>query len=125
MLVKLINDKIIPPSYPLLLPNNKLLFEEDINILKESGYKELIDEKPEYNEKTHYLIQKGYQENDNNIIVIYEVVQIQNEYPEITPPKHVEERLIELEERLFRLETDMKTVAAQQGISVMLSGLVE
>lgn len=108
MLVKLIDDKIIPISYPLLLPNNKLLFEEDINILKECGYKELIDEKPEYDEKTHYLIQKGYQENDNNIIVIYGVVQIQNEYPEITPPNPIEERLIELEERIIKLETDMK-----------------
>lgn len=80
--------------------NNEFVFKDElgndlynvtIEQLKDWGFKEIIDIKPQYNEVTEYLNVKSYTENEMSITVNYEV---------LIKEKSDKEKIKELEEKL-------------------------
>lgn len=67
------------------------LYNVTIEQLKDWGFKEIIDIKPQYNEVTEYLNVKSYTENEMSITVNYEV---------LIKEKRDKEKIKELEEKL-------------------------
>lgn len=51
-------------------------FNKSITLMTKYGFKEVIDERPVYNQETEYLVNNGYTETDMNIIINYTVEQI-------------------------------------------------
>lgn len=93
MYAKLEQDKIIyaPKNYDTGA-NLILNFNKNDDLMKQYGFKEVIDIKPGYDNTTHYLNINGYTENEDNITINYEVNEI-----EINNEPTLEERVQELE----------------------------
>ena len=72
MIGKLINNEVVKPSTEEL--TKIIIANPTEEILKVAmGYKEIIvGEVPKYNEETQYLM-KIYEENKDNITIIYEI----------------------------------------------------
>lgn len=72
MIGKLINNEVVKPSAEEL--TKIIIANPTEEILKVAmGYKEIIvGEVPKYNEETQYLM-KIYEENKDNITIIYEI----------------------------------------------------
>ena len=68
-------------------------FDKNIEVMVQHGFKIVVDEKPEYNKDSQSLSIVGYEETDDIITIIYEVLNT----PEPKPTPTLEERVISLE----------------------------
>ena len=68
-------------------------FDKNIEVMVQHGFKIVVDEKPEYNKDLQSLSVVGYEETDDSITIIYEVLNTPE--PKATPT--LEERVISLE----------------------------
>ena len=68
-------------------------FDKNIEVMEQHGFKFVVDEKPEYNKDLQSLSVVGYEETDDGITIIYEVLNT----PEPKPTPTLEERVISLE----------------------------
>ena len=68
-------------------------FDKNIEVMAQHGFKIVVDEKPEYNKDLQSLSIVGYEETDDSITIIYEVLNTPE--PKATPT--LEERVISLE----------------------------
>lgn len=68
-------------------------FDKNIEVMVQHGFKIVVDEKPEYNKDLQSLSVVGYEETDDSITIIYEILNI----PEPKPIPTVEERVASLE----------------------------
>ena len=68
-------------------------FDKNIEVMAQHGFKIVVDEKPEYNKDLQSLSIVGYEETDDSIIIVYEVLNT----PEPKPTPTLEERVISLE----------------------------
>lgn len=68
-------------------------FDKNIEVMAQHGFKIVVDEKPEYNKDLQSLSFVGYEETDDSITIIYEVLNT----PEPKPTPTLEERVISLE----------------------------
>lgn len=68
-------------------------FDKNIEVMVQHGFKIVVDEKPEYNKYLQSLSVVGYEEADDSITIIYEVLNT----PEPKPTPTLEERVISLE----------------------------
>ena len=92
MYAKLINNKLTYAPKNFNTGDNLILnFNKNINLMKQHGFKEIIDNKPNYDNSTHYLSIEGYTETDV-ITINYKLNEI---VVDNTPT--LEERVIELE----------------------------
>lgn len=93
MYAKLENNKLIyaPENYDTGA-NLILNFNKNIDLMKQYAFKEVIDNKPEYDSNTHYLTVDQYTEDIDTITINYKL----NEIEEVNTPT-LEERVIELE----------------------------
>lgn len=77
MYAKLENGKLIYAPKNLKLGDKLILnFNKNVELMQQHGYKEVVDIKPTYDNNTHYLTVDGYTEDENNIIVNYELNEI-------------------------------------------------
>ena len=93
MYAKLENNKLVYAPRNFKDENIILNFNKNTSLMKQYGFKEVIDIKPEYDNTTHYISVSGYVENENNIIINY-VVNVIEENQEPT----LEEQIAELKE---------------------------
>lgn len=93
MYAKLENDRLIyaPRNYDTG-ENLILNFNKNIDLMKKYGFKEVIDNKPVYDNATHYLNIDTYTENDDTITINYTINEI-----EINNEPTLEDRVVELE----------------------------
>ena len=68
-------------------------FDKNIEVMAQHGFKFVVDEKPEYNKDLQSLSIVGYEETDDSITIVYEVLNT----PEPKPTPTLEERVISLE----------------------------
>ena len=68
-------------------------FDKNIEVMVQHGFKIVVDEKPEYNKDLQSLSIVGYEETDDSITIVYEVLNT----PEPKPTPTLEERVISLE----------------------------
>ena len=68
-------------------------FDKNIEVMAQHGFKIVVDEKPEYNKDLQSLSVVGYEETDDSITIVYEVLNT----PEPKPTPTLEERVISLE----------------------------
>ena len=68
-------------------------FDKNIEVMVQHGFKIVVDEKPEYNKDLQSLSIVGYEETDDSITIIYDVLNTPE--PKATPT--LEERVISLE----------------------------
>lgn len=68
-------------------------FDKNIEVMAQHGFKIVVDEKPEYNKDLQSLSVIGYEETDDSITIVYEVLNT----PEPKPTPTLEERVISLE----------------------------
>ena len=68
-------------------------FDKNIEVMAQHGFKIVVDEKPEYDKDLQSLSVVGYEETDDSITIIYEVLNTPE--PKATPT--LEERVISLE----------------------------
>lgn len=68
-------------------------FDKNIEVMVQHGFKIVVDEKPDYNKDLQSLSIVGYEETDDSITIIYEVLNT----PEPKPTPTLEERVISLE----------------------------
>lgn len=80
-----------PKNYKNSNGNIIVNFNKNEELLRNSGYKRIINEKPDYNKETEYLAIIGYEETEDNIIINYEI-------KEIVITKSLEEKMEELKE---------------------------
>lgn len=93
MYAKLTNNKLqyAPRNYNTG-ENLILNFNKNTILMKQHGFKEVVDIKPSYDSSTHYLSIDGYVEDENSIIVNYKLNEIV-----IDNSPTLEERVAELE----------------------------
>lgn len=68
-------------------------FDKNIEVMAQHGFKIVVDEKPEYNKDLQSLSIVGYEETDDSITIVYEVLNT----PEPKPTPTLKERVISLE----------------------------
>ena len=93
MYAKLENNKLVyaPRNYNTGA-NLILNFNKNIDLMKQYGFKEVIDNKPNHDNTTQYLTIKGYVENEDTITINYTVNGI-----EMNNEPTLEDKVIELE----------------------------
>ena len=91
----LVGEKLIYAKDYYFCNNGELItnFNKDIEAMTQQGFKVVVDEKPEYDKDLQSLSIVGYEETDDSIIIIYEILNI----PEPKPTPTLEERVISLE----------------------------
>lgn len=98
---KLIDNELqyAPTHYQLEDGSVIVGFNNSVELMKQYGYKEIIDNMPEYDQDTHYFVVSGYTEEAEKIIVNYTIKEI--------PPKPptLEDRLIVLESQQKEIES--------------------
>lgn len=65
-----------PVNYKASSGNLIVNFNKNVTLMKKFGFKEVIDEKPTFDETTEYLIISSYTETEDNIQIIYTVKQM-------------------------------------------------
>lgn len=68
-------------------------FDKNIEVMVQHGFKIVVDEKPEYDKDLQSLSIVGYEETDDSITIIYEVLNM----PEPKPNQTLEDRVASLE----------------------------
>lgn len=91
----LVGEKLIYAKDYYFCNNGELItnFNKDIEAMTRQGFKVVVDEKPEYDKDLQSLSIVGYEETDDSIAIIYEILNI----PEPKPIPTVEERVASLE----------------------------
>ena len=91
----LVGEKLIYAKDYYFCNNGELItnFNKDIEAMTQQGFKVVVDEKPEYDKDLQSLSIVGYEETDDSITIIYEILNI----PEPKPTPTLEERVISLE----------------------------
>ena len=91
----LVGEKLIYAKDYYFCNNGELItnFNKDIEAMTRQGFKVVVDEKPEYDKDLQSLSIVGYEETDDSIKIIYEVLNT----PEPKPTPTLEERVISLE----------------------------
>ena len=91
----LVGEKLIYAKDYYFCNNGELItnFNKDIEAMTQQGFKVVVDEKPEYDKDLQSLSVVGYEETDDSITIIYEVLNT----PEPKPTPTLEERVISLE----------------------------
>lgn len=93
MFAKLENNKLTYATKNYNTEENLILnFNKNIELMKQYGFKEVVDIRPIYDETTHYLTIIGYTENEDRITIQYEINKI-----EINKEPTLEDRINELE----------------------------
>jgi hypothetical protein len=92
---KLENGKLSYAPLNFKTPTGSLIvnFNKSARMMEQYGFKQVIDEKPNYNAETHCAILRCYEETGDTIAIKYEVLEIPKE--ETTPT--IEERVASLE----------------------------
>ena len=90
----LVGEKLIYAKDYYFCNNGELItnFNKDIEAMTQQGFKVVVDEKPEYDKDLQSLSIVGYEETDDSITIIYEILNI----PEPKPTPTLEERVISL-----------------------------
>ena len=91
----LVGEKLIYAKDYYFCNNGELItnFNKDIEAMTRQGFKVVVDEKPEYDKDLQSLSIVGYEETDDSITIIYEVLNT----PEPKPTPTLEERVVSLE----------------------------
>ena len=91
----LVGEKLIYAKDYYFCNSGELItnFNKDIEAMTRQGFKVVVDEKPEYDKDLQSLSIVGYEETDDSITIIYEVLNT----PEPKPTPTLEERVISLE----------------------------
>ena len=91
----LVGEKLIYAKDYYFCNNGELItnFNKDIKAMTQQGFKVVVDEKPEYDKDLQSLSIVGYEETDDSITIIYEVLNT----PEPKPTPTLEERVVSLE----------------------------
>lgn len=91
----LVGEKLIYAKDYYFCNNGELItnFNKDIEVMTQQGFKVVVDEKPEYDKDLQSLSIVGYEETDDSITIIYEVLNT----PEPKPTPTLEERVVSLE----------------------------
>lgn len=91
----LVGEKLIYAKDYYFCNNGELItnFNKDIEAMTQQGFKVVVDEKPEYDKDLQSLSIVGYEETDDSITIIYEILNT----PEPKPTPTLEERVISLE----------------------------
>lgn len=79
MAYAILNNGVIeyaPVNYKTSNGNLIVNFNKNETLMKKFGYKEVIDQKPSYNEVTEYLVISGYTETEDNIQINYTIKQM-------------------------------------------------
>ena len=102
MYAKLIGNQVIYAPRNLKLDDGTIIvnFNKNINILKEYGYKEIIDNPISYDKDTQKIILTGYTETEDNLIANYRVEEITKPVP------------LTLNDRVSKLEAQIYEQAA-------------
>lgn len=116
MYAKLNNEALeyAPQNYKLNDGRTIVGFNKSVALMTRYGFKEVIDEKPNYNQETEYLIITGYTEQDATITIVYAVKQMDLVEQELTTDEKIlqlkqvdtqhEEALAELTEMILSLQ---------------------
>ena len=91
----LVGEKLIYAKDYYFCNNGELItnFNKNIEAMTRQGFKVVVDEKPEYDKDSQSLSVVGYEETDDSIKIIYEVLNT----PEPKPNQTLEERVASLE----------------------------
>ena len=91
----LVGEKLIYAKDYYFCNNGELItnFNKDIEAMTRQGFKVVVDEKPEYDKDLQSLSIVGYEETDDSIKIIYEVLNT----PEPKPNQTLEDRVASLE----------------------------
>ena len=81
---KLIDGKLVYAPKNYLTDDNKMIFNfnNNVELMKNNGFKEVEDIVPSYDATTHYVIKVGYDEGEDKIVVNYEVLEKELTYAE-------------------------------------------
>lgn len=69
-----------------------LNFDKNVELMKQHGFKEVVDVKPDYNPSTQYLHIAGYKDNASSIVINYVVKNVE--------PNVLETRVAQLEKQI-------------------------
>ena len=74
---KLIDGKLVYAPKNYLTDDNKMIFNfnNNVELMKKYGFKEVEDIVPSYDATTHYVVKVGYNEDVDKIIVNYEILE--------------------------------------------------
>ena len=91
----LVGEKLIYAKDYYFCNNGELItnFNKNIEAMTRQGFKVVVDEKPEYDKDSQSLSIVGYEETDDSIKIIYEVLNT----PEPKPNQTLEDRVASLE----------------------------
>lgn len=117
MYAKLENDKLeyAPRNYEtedVIIIN----FNKSIELMKQYGYKELINIKPSFNKEKEYVVFSNYIETDDTIIVEYEVKkkEIEEEEEVLKQPT--------ISKRVENLESEVSSIQIQNKEMMLIFG---
>ena len=81
---KLIDGKLVYAPKNYLTDDNRMIFNfnNNVELMKNNGFKEVEDIVPSYDATTHYVIKVGYNEGEDKIVVNYEVLKKELTYAE-------------------------------------------
>ena len=81
---KLIDGQLVYPPKNYLTDDNRMIFNfnNNVELMKNNGFKEVEDIVPSYDATTHYVIKVGYDEGEDKIVVNYEVLEKELTYAE-------------------------------------------
>ena len=81
---KLIDGKLVYAPKNYLTDDNRMIFNfnNNVELMKNNGFKEVEDIDPSYDATTHYVIKVGYDEGEDKIVVNYEVLEKELTYAE-------------------------------------------
>ena len=98
-----------PQNYKLNDGRTIVGFNKSVALMTRYGFKEVIDEKPNYNQETEYLVIIGYTEQDTTITIVYAVKQMDLVEQELTIDEKIEQlKNVDTEHELALAElTDM------------------
>ena len=83
-----------PQNYKLNDGRTIVGFDKSVALMTRYGFKEVIDEKPNYNQETEYLIITGYTEQETTITIVYAVKQMDLVEQELT----IDEKILQLKQ---------------------------
>lgn len=109
MYAKLENDKLeyAPRNYEtedVIIIN----FNKSIELMKQYGYKELINIKPSFNKEKEHVVFSNYIETDDTIIVEYEVKKNEIEEEEVLKQPTITKRVENLESEVSSIQIQNK-----------------
>ena len=105
MLGKIIEGKLSYPPKNLKLDDGKLIlnFNKNEELMRQYGYKDIIDVKPAYDETSQYLLITGYTDRDS-ITINYDVVDCEPEEP-VVAIQEINTRVTALEKQVAEQST--------------------